>query len=125
MRVRVSTVRFKGSGSIDCRICSHKTVFPDNAMAIVYNLSGRKQVILSASDRSRLHVCGYVYVWVCVDCGHEPDQEEVLSALSALQARRARGRAVGTMTARLERTLECPVCGSPFQQRSRMAVVHS
>lgn len=77
MLIRLSTVRFNGAGSIDCRRCNRKTKFPDGASVVVidYRLF---QVVKSADTLSTLHRCGRTYFWECDTCGGCADEKEVL-----------------------------------------------
>lgn len=115
MIVRVSTVRFQGAGQIDCRLCGHRTVFPNNAAAIVYK-TGDRQIVLSATDRSVLHCCGLDYYWTCPECPLEPDTERVIAASEKIAGSSGHRRIM------YESWMHCSGCGAKLVQRSRTLV---
>lgn len=102
MIFKISTVRFRGHGQIDCRLCNHGVVFPDDAQVIVYTWLGQSQ-ILSATDGSTHHRCGQAFYWWCDRC----DEERPPPTAS----RRYRGYR-GWQGAKA-----CPVCGEEIRQR--------
>jgi hypothetical protein len=111
MIISVSTVRFKGAGSINCRLCSHQTVFPDNANAVIYRVGGWQR-ILSVTDRSTLHRCGVEYEWECPNCPIRPDPEQIRIA-----AERYNGAKSGYARKLYERWMSCDGCGTRLVQR--------
>lgn len=104
MRIRLTTVRFNGEGSIDCRKCSRRTGFPDGAWVIIYDY-GATQIVQSAYTKAILHECGREFFWQCDDCGGEPN--------ITLGAKHFRGRRV--------RALRC-ACGGEYKQH-RLEIV--
>lgn len=79
MRIRISTVKFDSHGSIDCRKCHRRSVFPEGVWALFYDY-GTDAVIQSAQTLAVLHACGRVFVWQCNSCFDEPDQRVIEQA---------------------------------------------
>lgn len=72
MLIRISTAQFTSDdGAIDCRICKHRTFFPQPVMLLVYNYQHR-QAVIAADTGAALHLCGQQFVWECVRCGTSP-----------------------------------------------------
>lgn len=103
MIFKVSTVKFRGHGQIDCRLCNHGVVFPDDAQVIIYTWLGQSQII-SATDLFIHHRCGSVFYWWCDACQEERPPPTV--------ARRYRGKVT-----RWQGAKACPVCGGEVRQR--------
>lgn len=86
MRIVLATVKFNGAGHVDCRKCSHRTVFPEGAWLMVFDY-GATQIIRSVHSLAILHRCGQEHFWQCEGCGDIPDQR-----VETWLARRPRGR---------------------------------
>lgn len=102
MIFKVSTVKFRGQGQIDCRLCNHGVVFPLDAQVIIYTWLGQTQII-SATDLSTHHRCGTAFHWWCDTCEAERPPPT---------ARRYRH------TRMWQGAKACPVCGGEIRQRT-------
>ena len=97
MRVTISTVAFLGKGSLDCRKCSHRTVFPNGAKLLIFDY-GDHQLAKSVRSLAVLHECGREFMWKCDTCESVPNQRIPELALT-----------------RGQRWLQCQ-CGGTYEQ---------
>lgn len=105
MMMRVFTVRFSGTGRIDCRRCQHATVFPDSVKAVILD-DGAATLVIDAEFPSALHRCGEEFRWVCQDCGMVQNPNTRIINVRP-----------GMRTKSIRRTkLHCRDCGGPMNQ---------
>lgn len=106
MIVRISAVGFSGQGSISCRVCSRQTVFPDGARVLLLQYP-KLMIVVNASNRETLHICGREYFWKCPSCGEESDYDAAAS------------RFVGRSRAKKMHRPICGLCQCQLEQHSR------
>lgn len=108
--VTITTARVGSAGSVTCRRCDRKTVFPEPEW-IEFLDTGLNMLIWGVREGLvTLHRCGREMEWVCEQCGIEANVEEMADRLYGSQRSR-RARPVPLTT--------CSRCGGRLRQRER------